>query len=315
MYTLKQRMCLVTILCLFGIWNYVESHEENVKAIKELESRVEQIKQDNSNVHDMIRLLQGSLLDKIKDAAGDAESEVEEEENRVRDTESDTKQRRLKKRIENIENNIKTIENYLSDERETDAFLKSLEGETGKSFLNDMAEVKKMAAEMKQSMSTVFGDLSKDLQAVENFANSRNVIIGGVAYYDGIGSACGSQYDVCRVTNSDCRDGICQCLAGLSYDHLQQTCVDQCETGYGNTYQTVNNYIIRGHNSLSVNETELVQCKKLCESADTFICRSFDYFPRWRSCFLSEEIKPNVDNGWEYNEAGIHFQRDCKIKD
>ena len=217
-------------------------------------------------------------------------------------------------RLENVEKNIEAIQNFVDDEKETDTFLNGLRGGIGKAFDDDMAQVKTLAESMREELKTSFNDVDSELKAVEDFANTRNVLIGGVLYYDSIGSPCDQSFDVCKIENSECRDGKCQCEVGMSHDSLQGRCADACADGYGSTYQTTNNYIIRGHNSVSLNETSLEECKEHCETEKKFVCRSFDYFPRWQECYLSEVVQGEAENeAWEYNSAGVHFQRDCIV--
>lgn len=286
--------------------------------LNEIEDDIFKIEDDQAAIRKRISELQNLVIDEIQETTNIESTRGKEDDDvtiiEPEDPASDPKITEFVKRLDNVEKNIEAIQSYVDGERETDTFLNGLRGDIGKAFDNDMLQVKNLAGGMRKELKESLEKAGHDLKAVEDFANSRNVIIGGVLYYDGIGSACGESFDVCRVENSECRDGKCQCKMGMSHDSLQEKCVDACADGYGNTYQTVHNYIIRGHNTVTVNETSLEDCKEQCETADNFECRSIDYFPRWEACYLSDVVKGDIDNeAWEYNSAGIHFQRDCIV--
>lgn len=289
-------------------------HEENVKILEELEVKVGTIKEGQDTIRSGIKSLEDYFLEEFKKLSTSEKSRDEKEEpTEPEDAVTSLEVKQYVDRLDKLEKNIEAIQSYVNSERETDYFLRGLTGDIGKAFDADMIQVKNLAAGMKKELTDSLGNVNNELKAVEDFANSRNVIIGGVLYYDGIGSPCGPSFDVCRVDKSECRDGKCQCVPGLSHDSLHEECVETCEDGYGNTYQTVHNYIIRGNNNAILNETSLEECKEHCETEESFNCRSFDYFPRWDSCFLSENVKSDAEDAWEYNSAGIHFQRDCII--
>lgn len=288
------------ILTSLVISTLVSCHDENENILHDLQERTDEIGEGYEIIHELIQSLNDTVL----------EGGIPEP--RKNETVS-LNVKNFIDRLDTLESNIAAIESYVQGERETDTFLRGLSGAIGQAFDDTMQEVKQLADGLRNELKESFVNVNQELTEVEEFSNSRNVIIGGILYYDGIGSACGSSFDVCHVENSACRDDKYQCKLGLSYDGLQQSCVDRCERGYGNTYQTVYNYIIRDNNYDTVNGTSLKECQQRCETDEAFLCRSFDYFPRWNTCYLSEHTKSDADEWWEYNSAGIHFQRDCVI--
>lgn len=240
----------------------------------------------------------------------------------------------IRDRLDKLNHTITVLENYVKGERMLDTVLEDLSGKTMDKFESYMDTVKGKAENMKKEVKKDLKPAEDTLSIVEGYANDRNVVLGGILYYLGIGSGCAGRSDICRTPKSECRDNKCQCLPGLSSNALDQTCVSKCNRGYGDTYQTVHNYAIRGFNDLSLENVTLEVCKKRCEAEKTFVCKSFDYFPEWNSCFLSSKVKCDVDSevgenndeneddaleekpgdGWEYNAAAIHFQRDCLVQ-
>lgn len=235
----------------------------------------------------------------------------------------------IKKRLEQLEHSVALLENYVSGERETDLTLQDLTGKTKSLFEGYMNTIKEMTKSMKEEVRQTLLAPESTLTDVETSANERNVVIGGILYYGGIGSAC-AWADLCRTPRSECRRNICQCLPGLSSDLLRQDCVETCDNGYGHTYQTVHNYAIHGYNDLVLENVTLDQCKDRCENVKDFVCRSFDYYPDWHSCYLSASVKGDTErgeldeyddqvgevgekDGWRYNSAGVYFQRDCIV--
>ncbi|KAL4222159.1 hypothetical protein ACF0H5_018199 [Mactra antiquata] len=219
---------------------------------------------------------------------------------------------RLKKRLERLEKAVNALEHFLFDENiKNIESLRDLKTTVVQDVKSDLKEVNKKSADMLAEVDEIVAEVREDLSEIETDANARNVIVGDLLYYHGIKSPCDEWYGSCSMANSVCRDGMCQCSAGFSYDSLRQTCVEECPHGYGNTYQVVNNHIIRGFNRRIVNETSADNCKRLCEEEQTFVCRSLDYFPRQKQCYMSASSKPDAEDGWEYNGAGVHFQRDC----
>lgn len=238
----------------------------------------------------------------------------------------------IKAKLDALDKEISVLENYVKGEKSTDAILQDLEGSTYQEVLGYMDTVKNRAAETKEKVKMNLKPAEEILSGVKTLANNRNVVVGGILYYGAIGSACSSWENTCKTSRSECRDNKCQCVSGLSFDALQQTCVETCQNGYGNTYQTVTNYAIRGFNNLVLENVTLDTCKQTCETVDSFVCRSFDYFRMWNSCYLSRSVKADTEqgeyvgledyvvddegedkDGWEYNAAAVHFQRDCIV--
>ena len=221
------------------------------------------------------------------------------------------KREKWRKKLDRLEKDIAVLVGYYADEANTDKLLENLSGEVLDNINNQAETIKTGITEMKKFLDTSLSGVDTVLTSVKKSAVSRNVKVAGVVLYGGIGSACIYPTD-CVVANSECRQGICQCNPGLSFDSLRNTCQDDC-LAYGTTYQFAKNKIIAEFNNLELQEKTLDECKRECERDDLgFICRSIDYFPLWKKCFLSEHTRSGVpDSSWIYNGAGIHFQRDC----
>ena len=229
------------------------------------------------------------------------------------------------RQLKDLEETITRLESNLDDEDDTDSFLTALQGDTWTKFDQTRQDVVDVAADVHNTVDALLQPVSARLDNVKQKTAERNVALGGVVYYAGIGSPCVEDTDVCGTKDSECRDGICQCKVGLSSDSLNQRCVESCDNGYGRTYQTVANYIIRGHNDAELSNSTLQKCKERCENEQLFACRSMDYFPDYMQCYLSSKVRGDLDDviedngsdvmdaGWEYNAAGIHLQRDCKV--
>jgi hypothetical protein len=166
-------------------------------------------------------------------------------------------------------------------------------------------------AALQKDVKESLDDFEDKISLVNKTANVK-INANGAVLYGGIGSACTDNGGECLGDDSECRGGRCQCLPGLSYDIQAQSCVSSCNK-YGETYQSVSRKIIRGFNDKTVEKTTLAKCKKDCVDEKTFLCRSFDYFPQWRTCYMSASVVSEAtEDAWEYNSEGHHFQRDCQ---
>lgn len=213
--------------------------------------------------------------------------------------------------IQKLEKKIALILNRLSSEKMQDKNLTLQAEEVLEDMRGKVDETEDLIEELKGSVKLSVDDFQEQIKAV-NVSAQLTVNVRGVVFYGEIGTVCSVESGECQLDNSECRAGRCQCKPGLSYNIQDRTCVPSCQA-YGDTYQVVENYIIRGHNSKTVeNVTSIAACDQECQTAAGFVCRTIDFFPRWKTCYLSSETKADVpDKVWEYNSAGLHFQRDC----
>lgn len=216
------------------------------------------------------------------------------------------------KKLDDLTGRVKAIKNYLINEKKADQQLrkksnlvieqmKSLVGDTEQVILDLQDDVKDTLTEFEGKIV----DVNKTAHIKVNSA--------GAVLYGGIGSACSMKNGECITEDSECRGGKCQCVAGFSFDRQSRDCKAVCDS-YGDSYQSTERYIIRGHNDLTLEKSSLQDCVTRCSTENSFVCRSFDYFPRWRTCYLSSKVKSEVPpEAWEYNSEGYHFQRDCSF--
>lgn len=288
----------------------VDAHASTEREIEKINKTIENIRTGQENIMDDMEGLRTTLLERIK-KTGNVDS-VPEGTVQNTDLSADDGNIEIIKRLDDLDQTVGVLERYVYDEsvkRKND--LRNLQGDSGEAFDANMYEVRRLSEDMVKAVDDTLVNIRENLKQTELTANARNVIVGDLLYYHGISSRCDAWFDSCVVEHSECRDDMCQCVPGFSHDSLRQRCVPKCPHGYGDTYQVVHNYIIRGFNNRSVNETSLEECKLLCETEKTFECRSFDFFPNYDSCYLSEKTKGDAESGWEYNGAGVHFQRDC----
>ncbi|KAH3719398.1 uncharacterized protein LOC127855005 [Dreissena polymorpha] len=320
-----------TLLILVNVLYTVTGHDENDPKISKLQVNADREWKIQEDIAKNLATLSAEV-DRLKAQADNLEREGAK--HRSLDTAALRQQHRLE-RIEKLVRDIRNLEDYLTDDGALDKHFVNLNVTVEKEIDAKIKVVNDRVGQMNAKIKEDLGGVGTITDRIEQTADKRNVVVGGVVYYMGIGSACTEDVDICRVGKSECREGICQCEPGLSSDSLRQTCVDKCEGGYGRSYQTVNNYAIRGYNNMELLNVTLENCKARCEAANAFVCRTFDYFPDWKSCYLSEKVKSDVEpvkafpsndgtydadldvrdkeDGWEYNGAAIHFQRDCRI--
>ena len=217
---------------------------------------------------------------------------------------------RFQNKLDMLSSKIITLRNYLHQEKSKDGVLRKQSNEA----MNSMSQEKNNALNVRNNMIQLatgkVNDFSLEIEEV-NAASLVEIKSDGAVMVGGVGSPCVPHADQCVDTDSECRNRKCQCLPGKSYDLKKRRCVDTCDK-YGNTFQAISYYVIRGHNDLVLNDTSLAHCTAHCNQETAFLCRSFDYFPAWQQCFLSARVKTEVDDkAWEYNSEGYHFQRDC----
>ena len=213
-------------------------------------------------------------------------------------------------RLKNVEDRVRALVERVKRGKTRDG---PLRGETvvvlhrmSQTITATAAAVKTLGQEITEQLDAFKGKIS----AAHRDAQVKISSLGGLMY-GGIGTPCSADAPECTTADSECRGDKCQCSLGLSYDHGQRKCVGSCAT-YGRTFQTAPRRVIREYNDRVVNSTSLADCASTCVDETSFTCRSFDYFPDWRQCFLSRHVKSDVDDAaWEYNDAGYHFQRDC----
>lgn len=216
----------------------------------------------------------------------------------------------LLQRLEELEGRVESIKNYLVGEKKLDVQLRKKSEEVIDEMKSKVSETDVVINSLRTDVENSLNVFDGKINAVNRTAHVK-INAQGAVLYGGIGSSCSTNGGECVTKDGECRDGKCQCVPGYSYDLGLRTCASSCET-YGFTFQSVKRRIIRDYNDLTLEDVELDDCTKACIEETTFVCRSFDYFPRWNACYLSENVKTDVpDENWEYNTEGYHFQRDC----
>ncbi|XP_060586297.1 uncharacterized protein LOC132742033 [Ruditapes philippinarum] len=109
-----------------------------------------------------------------------------------------------------------------------------------------------------------------------------------------------------HITNSECRDSICQCILGYSYDWTTQGCIAEC-TAYGNSYQkqldTTSQY------DILLNNLSEYKCLVECTNHQAFTCKSLIYDVIGLGCYLSSRTALVKSTSIL---AGFHmYHRDC----
>ncbi|XP_022310564.2 uncharacterized protein LOC111115930 [Crassostrea virginica] len=128
-----------------------------------------------------------------------------------------------------------------------------------------------------------------------------------------IGDFC-SQNLGCGTVNSECRGGQCWCEPGYSFNPRMKSCDANCTAGYGGDYTLHRRHFLHLHNKEEYFNITLTQCRDLCTSTDSFICRTFEYGYLSQKCGLQEVTYLDVPNNWYediYYFEWDYYQRDC----
>lgn len=289
---LNEVLCMV----VFAVVSCVTGHFVNEKLLQDWQNDIDSITNRINNSFNIIDALDTNVDTEIKRI----ESLISANKPNIADFED---------KITDIENAIKALEKFLMGEKKEDAVLKDKSELLKQAVFGKVKELTEVIDNLHVSVKDTVKNFSNMISSVNETAHA-NIDTNGAVVYGGIGSACTSNGEECLVMNSDCRNGRCQCSLGMSFDSRNRICLYRCNK-YGNTFQSVEQRIIRNFNNHTVTFVTLAACKQLCINETKFICRSFDYFPDRKSCYLSEVIKGDITNEWEYNTAGNHFQRDC----
>lgn len=292
------------ILILLFICVCTNGHIVNRVSIKRLQSKVKDLEAEQESIFIMLDSLETNMTAQISKIQGTSVAAP----SGTTVVEIDAK---LEERLSNIEGKVEAIKNYLIGEKRGDIQLRKKSEEVIKEMKEKVKETENVIEALKNDVTNSLADFEDKIKDVNKTANVK-INANGAVLYGGIGSACTTNGGECMTKDSECRDGRCQCLPGLSYDIQAQSCVGSCGV-YGETYQSVSRRIIRGFNDKKVESVSLGECKIKCIEEEDFKCRSFDYFPQWRDCYMSASVKSDApDEAWEYNSEGYHFQRDCQ---
>ena len=294
-------------LLLFGLV-LVNGHTKNDRTLDKLSNELKKIEAKQTDIYDALDTLETNLNAMFAGIGGD------NDDNRVTVDETARKSggqiAQYAKRLKNLEQNIQSIKNYITGEKQLDAYLRELS--THK--LNDIDEQLAKAEEFSDASKAVvresLASVGVTLNSVRDIADKRNFHLGGAIFYGEHGSSCNEGNDECQAPMMECRAGQCRCISGFSYDRASRSCVEYCDV-YGDDFEVVPNYILRGNNSEVHEHASLEDCKGLCRNATDFQCLTFDYFNRFEACYLSEVTKLEENDQWEYNGVGSHFQRNC----
>lgn len=99
----------------------------------------------------------------------------------------------------------------------------------------------------------------------------------------------------------------------MSWFFLKYHFVD-CTAGYGGDYTLHRRHFLHLHNKEEYFNVTLTQCRDLCTSTDSFICRTFEYGYLSQKCGLQEVTYLDVPNNWYediYYFEWDYYQRDC----
>lgn len=296
-------MWIYTLLTLLVLTT--ESVHANRFKIRKLEKQIATLKADQEFIYETLDELEKNLTAKIETRTIGQEPVVSKEPQVTVIGSS------FESRLSDLEGKIETIKNYLMGEKRGDIQLRKKSEKVIEEMNGKVKQTENVIVELKKEVKDSITKFENKISEVNKTANVK-INANGAVLYGGIGSACTAHGGECLGDDSECRGGRCQCLPGLSYDIQAQSCVSSCNV-YGETYQSVSRKIIRGFNDKTVEETTLAKCKKDCVEETTFLCKSFDYFPQWHTCYMSASIKSDApEDAWEYNTEGFHFQRDCQ---
>ncbi|XP_052803484.1 uncharacterized protein LOC128233711 [Mya arenaria] len=279
----------------------VNCHFKLRKDIKSLQSITDQL----TEVEGILKIQFNSTRDNLTNMINNA---LKEDSDSNEDDELSSEG--LERRLANLERRIASIIQKVMAGKEKEGKLRQSTAAVIDEMADKVVSTDAFIVKLKTDIEDQLTTFDNRIQKANKTAHVKISSMGGLRY-GGIGTPCSSDSGECVTPESECRADKCQCHLGLSYSHGEGTCVPSCDE-YGSTYQTSPNRIIRGYNDLHLNETSLAQCSTRCSTEEAFVCRSFDYFPDWRQCYLSRHVNTDVDeSAWEYNGAGYHFQRDC----
>ena len=294
------KMYAVIIFVVFlGI---VNGHYSNIPKIKKLKADIADIKLQQDAIYNAMDQIETNVTQRIQNL------KVGRTTSGISATDLDAEE--FEGRLSILEGTVDALKRYLAAEKREDASLK-IRSEKAIGQINDKVKEADLLVDSTINSISQSVSLFKDQLLTVNESAQRNMHIEGVIFYGGVGTSCSAGNDACIVPRSECRGGRCQCEPGYSYDAHAKDCVKTCQK-YGPSFQSVENYVIRGNNDLVLEDISFLDCKQYCLNATDFECHSIDYFQRWRHCYLSSVTKSEALDDWEYNSVGYHFQRDCK---
>ena len=219
-------------------------------------------------------------------------------------------EKEFEEKLSSLEQQVSALKMYLMQEKKADIQLKVDAQNTINDMKTKVEESKTLTDELKGTVKNSLDDFNTKIDKVNKTAHL-TVNVKGVVFIGSIGSTCSYDAEDCNLPQSECRDRKCQCEIGLSFDNELNQCTDTCKQ-YGCTFQSARQRIIREFNDKIIENVTLSECKDHCIQETDFLCKSFDYFPRWETCYMSQRTKIDTpEEAWEYNSAGTHFQRDC----
>ena len=294
---------MYTSLCFLLCLGFANCHYSNIPQITQIEADIKSIKDAQASIYGAMDEIETDVALKIQNLALIASARKKPED--------DMDAAEYETRLTALEDTVDSLKKYLMKEKRSDIDLK-MRSETAIDQINvKVEEAKELVGSTKDEIAKTVSDFEVELEFV-NEAAQRNMNVEGVIMYGGVGTACSAGNDACAVEKSECRQGRCQCEVGYSYDAHAQQCVTSC-LDYRKTFQSIRNWVIRGHNDNVVENVTFSECKQRCFDAADFVCRSIDYFQTLRECYLSSvtKLSPEAADDWEYNSIGCHFQRDC----
>ena len=292
------KMFFILALICCGI---VDAHYKNGPKIRKLKAGIEEIKSTQDDIFLAIDEIETNVTLRLQGIVGGPVVSTKAVD--------DLDLENFESRLSILEGTVDALKTYLAEEKRKDRRLRIRAEEAIGKINEKVLEAELLVDSTRESISQSVVGFEDELKSLNEAAN-RNTNIEGVIFYGGVGTSCSVGNDACIVSDSECRGGRCQCKPGYSYNKHTKECVTTCNK-YGKTFQSVDNYVIRGHNDNVEEDKSLAECKKLCLTAEDFECRSYEYFKRWRHCYLSSETKLDAEDAWEYNSVGQHFQRDC----
>ncbi|KAL4234532.1 hypothetical protein ACF0H5_006175 [Mactra antiquata] len=126
-----------------------------------------------------------------------------------------------------------------------------------------------------------------------------------------IGDSCVTTAD-CWTINTECRQGLCQCIPGYSFSPKTHECKVCVQYDDRNFMEVIGQYIIR-ENAEEFFSVTLEECRHLCLNRTTYLCVTFEFaYPE--ICAIQNMTKLDMPDKW-YDSGGLqstsHFQRDC----
>ncbi|KAL4234533.1 hypothetical protein ACF0H5_006176 [Mactra antiquata] len=126
-----------------------------------------------------------------------------------------------------------------------------------------------------------------------------------------IGDSCVTATD-CWTINTECRQGLCQCIPGYSFSPKTQEC-KVCDQYDDKNFMTITDHYITGENMEMFSSVTLEDCKRLCLTRTAYLCVTFEFlYPG--TCALQKVTVLDFPHKWT-TSAGVdetlYSQRDC----